>query len=218
MKRTIFALGSVAILASGMGLSTHAKADEPTAKSNEIVAEIAQEYKSSVQSFTAEKKVEKEIALKEELKASELKAEKKAKKKAKDKAKEEKSVEVAYEDTKTNETNETNYNNEQEETYEETYDDTYDNSNAHASAPVQQVSNDGLNWAGLAACESGGNPNIVDASGTYHGLYQFDAGTWQAMGGTGVASQASAEEQTMRAQMLYAQRGAQPWPTCGAYL
>lgn len=93
---------------------------------------------------------------------------------------------------------------------------SYSYSAPKASAPV--ASNDGLNWASLAECESGGNPNIVDASGTYHGLYQFDAGTWASVGGTGVASQASAEEQTMRAKMLYAQRGAQPWPNCGAYL
>ena len=41
---------------------------------------------------------------------------------------------------------------------------------------------------------------------------------WQTVGGSGVASQASAEEQTMRAQMLYEQRGSAPWPVCGANL
>ncbi|TDL95385.1 LysM peptidoglycan-binding domain-containing protein [Macrococcus carouselicus] len=76
----------------------------------------------------------------------------------------------------------------------------------------------GANWAALAACESGGNPSIVDASGTYHGLYQFDAQTWRSVGGSGVASQASAAEQTMRAKILYSQRGSQPWPVCGARL
>lgn len=89
-------------------------------------------------------------------------------------------------------------------------------------APVQQtatVSNTGgVNWSALAQCESGGNPSIVDASGTYHGLYQFDVQTWRAVGGSGVPSQASAAEQTKRAQILYSQRGSQPWPVCGARL
>ena len=84
-----------------------------------------------------------------------------------------------------------------------------------ASAPA---SNNGLNWSSLAECESGGNASAVDPSGTYHGLYQFDAQTWQSVGGSGVASQASAAEQTKRAQMLYDQRGSAPWPVCGANL
>ncbi|UGQ09336.1 ubiquitin-like domain-containing protein [Yinghuangia sp. ASG 101] len=79
-------------------------------------------------------------------------------------------------------------------------------------------SGDGLNWEALAQCEAGGRPNAVDPSGTYHGLYQFDARTWQSMGGTGVASTASASEQTSRAKMLFAQRGASPWPICGSKL
>ena len=77
---------------------------------------------------------------------------------------------------------------------------------------------DDLNWGALAQCEAGGNPKAVDPSGTYHGLYQFDAGTWRSIGGTGVASQAPASEQTYRAKLLYVQRGASPWPHCGARL
>ena len=68
------------------------------------------------------------------------------------------------------------------------------------------------------AAATGGNPKAVDPSGTYHGLYQFDAGTWRSMGGTGVASQASADEQTYRAKLLFVQRGSSPWPHCGARL
>lgn len=79
-------------------------------------------------------------------------------------------------------------------------------------------SNSGLNWGGLAACESGGNASVVSSNGMYHGLYQFDAQTWQSVGGSGVASNASAAEQTQRAQMLYDQRGSQPWPVCGSRL
>lgn len=83
---------------------------------------------------------------------------------------------------------------------------------------TQSTSNSGLNWGALAACESGGNASVVSANGLYHGLYQFDAQTWQSVGGSGVASQASAAEQTQRAQMLYDSRGSQPWPVCGARL
>lgn len=77
---------------------------------------------------------------------------------------------------------------------------------------------DGLNWGGLAHCESGGRPNAVDPSGTYGGLYQFDTRTWQGLGGTGRPQDAPAEEQTFRAKKLYVQRGASPWPHCGGRL
>ena len=81
-----------------------------------------------------------------------------------------------------------------------------------------QTQSDGNNWESLAKCESGGNPNVVSSNGLYHGLYQFDAQTWQSVGGSGVASQASASEQTQRAKILYSQRGSQPWPVCGRNL
>ncbi|MFJ7048221.1 ubiquitin-like domain-containing protein [Streptomyces sp. NPDC101112] len=84
--------------------------------------------------------------------------------------------------------------------------------------PTSVAGGDGLNWAALAACESGGRPNAVDPSGTYGGLYQFDTHTWQSLGGKGRPQDASAAEQTMRAKKLYAQRGASPWPHCGARL
>jgi uncharacterized protein YabE (DUF348 family) len=75
-----------------------------------------------------------------------------------------------------------------------------------------------LNWAALAACESGGRPNAVSGTGKYHGLYQFSVGTWNAVGGSGVPSAASPEEQTMRAQLLYERSGAGQWPHCGPRL
>ena len=76
----------------------------------------------------------------------------------------------------------------------------------------------GLNWCGLAKCESGLNPKAYNPAGPYYGLYQFDAGTWQANGGTGVASDHGIAEQTRVAYALYQARGRAPWPTCGRNL
>ncbi|WP_369131756.1 ubiquitin-like domain-containing protein [Modestobacter sp. I12A-02662] len=86
------------------------------------------------------------------------------------------------------------------------------------AAPAAVVSADGLNWAALAKCESGGRPDAVSASGTYRGMYQFSRSTWAAVGGSGDPAAASADEQTMRAQMLYARSGAGQWPHCGSRL
>ncbi|MFI1397432.1 ubiquitin-like domain-containing protein [Streptomyces sp. NPDC020681] len=77
---------------------------------------------------------------------------------------------------------------------------------------------DGLDWGALAHCESGGRVGAVDPSGTYGGLYQFDTGTWRALGGSGRPQDAPASEQTYRAKKLYVQRGASPWPHCGRRL
>ena len=76
----------------------------------------------------------------------------------------------------------------------------------------------GQNWGALAQCESGGNSSVVSSNGLYHGLYQFDVQTWKSVGGSGLPSQASAAEQTKRAQILFDQRGSQPWPVCGSRL
>ena len=76
---------------------------------------------------------------------------------------------------------------------------------------------DGLNWAALAGCESGGNPRAVNPAG-YYGLYQFNVATWRSVGGSGMPHHASAGEQTYRAKLLYASRGRSPWPTCGRLL
>lgn len=69
--------------------------------------------------------------------------------------------------------------------------------------------------AGLRWCESRGDPTVVDASGTYGGLYQFDLSTWQSVGGQGRPEQASVDEQHHRAYLLWQRRGWQPWPVCG---
>jgi resuscitation-promoting factor RpfB len=73
-----------------------------------------------------------------------------------------------------------------------------------------------LNWAALAKCESGGNPRAVNPSG-YYGLYQFSLATWHSVGGSGNPIDASAAEQTSRAEMLYNKAGAGQW-TCGSHL
>ena len=83
--------------------------------------------------------------------------------------------------------------------------------------PVYNVPADGLNWAALARCESGGRANATDPP--YYGLYQFTLGTWQAVGGHGLPSQASPSEQTYRAQLLYQRSNWRTqWPVCGHLL
>lgn len=74
-----------------------------------------------------------------------------------------------------------------------------------------------LNWAALAQCESSGNPKAVNPAG-YYGLYQFSLSTWSSVGGSGNPSDASVEEQTLRAQILYERSGAGQWPHCGPRL
>jgi len=78
----------------------------------------------------------------------------------------------------------------------------------------------GLNWSALAKCESGGNPRAVNPAG-YYGLYQFNRQSWATVGGSGLPSDASAAEQTYRAQLLYNRvngRWQGQWPNCGRYL
>ncbi|MBE1563534.1 resuscitation-promoting factor [Nonomuraea africana] len=78
-----------------------------------------------------------------------------------------------------------------------------------------------LNWAALAACESGGDPRAFNPSGPYYGLYQFGLQMWLAVGGVSTPHVWPAEEQTYRAQLLYQRVGGRwqaQWPHCGARL
>lgn len=74
-----------------------------------------------------------------------------------------------------------------------------------------------LNWAALADCESSGNPTAVNPAG-YYGLYQFSLPTWASVGGVGNPADASVEEQTLRAHILYERSGPGQWPHCGPRL
>jgi transglycosylase-like protein len=67
----------------------------------------------------------------------------------------------------------------------------------------------------IASCESGGDPTIVSADGSYRGKYQFSYETWAAVGGSGDPAAASEAEQDYRAALLYASSGSSPWPICG---
>ncbi|MGM7424270.1 MULTISPECIES: transglycosylase family protein [unclassified Cellulosimicrobium] len=91
-------------------------------------------------------------------------------------------------------------------------------SSGGSSAPAADLgSAPGGVWGALAQCESGGNPATNTGNG-YYGLYQFSLSTWQAMGGSGLPSEASAAEQTQRAQALQARSGWGQWPACARKL
>lgn len=62
----------------------------------------------------------------------------------------------------------------------------------------------------VAICESSGNAHTNTGNG-YYGLWQFDLPTWRSVGGTGLPSTATLEEQVNRARMLYDRRGWSPW-------
>lgn len=73
------------------------------------------------------------------------------------------------------------------------------------------------NWDAVAQCESGGNWSINTGNGYYGGL-QFSQSTWEANGGSGLASNASREEQIRVAENVLATQGRGAWPVCGANL
>jgi len=75
----------------------------------------------------------------------------------------------------------------------------------------------GVNWDGMAFCESTNNPKAVNNPSGYlstYGLFQFDLPTWASVGGSGNPLDASPEEQLVRAKLLYQSRGLEPW-LCG---
>lgn len=72
-------------------------------------------------------------------------------------------------------------------------------------------------WDQLALCESGGNWAISTGNGFYGGI-QFTISSWQAVGGSGLPSDASREEQIMRGQTLQSMQGWGAWPACASKL
>jgi hypothetical protein len=60
-------------------------------------------------------------------------------------------------------------------------------------------------------CESGGNPQVWDPSGTYWGKYQFDRQTWIAHGGSpsSYGNASVAEQDRVAARVKY-----DAWPNC----
>jgi len=61
------------------------------------------------------------------------------------------------------------------------------------------------------ACESSGNPQVVDSTGNYWGKYQFDRQTWVAHGGSpgSYGSAGVAEQDAVAARVTY-----DAWPNC----
>lgn len=82
------------------------------------------------------------------------------------------------------------------------------------SQPAKSTAGGGA-WDRIAACESGGNWSTNTGNGYYGGL-QFSQSSWNAVGGQGLPSQASKEEQIKRAEMLQARQGWGAWPVCSA--
>ena len=73
-------------------------------------------------------------------------------------------------------------------------------------------------WDSLAQCEAGGNWAINTGNGYYGGL-QFNVGTWQAYGGSGLPSNASRETQiAIATKVRDANGGYGAWPGCAAKL
>ncbi|HEY5882921.1 MAG TPA: ubiquitin-like domain-containing protein [Nakamurella sp.] len=85
-------------------------------------------------------------------------------------------------------------------------------SSSSSSAPASSGSS-GINWDGIAQCESTGNWSINTGNGYYGGL-QFDNSTWASGGGTAYAPRAdlaSKEQQIAVAENVAASRGSSPW-------
>jgi hypothetical protein len=77
--------------------------------------------------------------------------------------------------------------------------------------------NDNAIWDKIAECESHQNWGINTGNGYFGGL-QFSQGAWNAVGGSGVPSEASRDEQITRGKMLQNQRGWGAWGECASRL
>lgn len=79
------------------------------------------------------------------------------------------------------------------------------------------VASGGDVWDRLAACESGGDWSTNTGNG-YSGGLQFSQSSWEGVGGSGSAHQASKGEQIARAEALRTRQGWGAWPACSAKL
>jgi hypothetical protein len=89
-------------------------------------------------------------------------------------------------------------------------------SGSSSSAAPVSANSSGINWQGIAQCESTGNWSINTGNGYYGGL-QFDLGTWASGGGLAYASRpdlATEAQQIAVANNVAASRGRSPW-ACG---
>jgi hypothetical protein len=89
-------------------------------------------------------------------------------------------------------------------------------SSSGSAAPASSGSS-GINWDGIASCESTNNWSTNTGNGYYGGL-QFDLGTWASGGGDAYASRpdlATREQQIAVADNVAGSRGTQPW-ACGS--
>ena len=85
-------------------------------------------------------------------------------------------------------------------------------------APAANFASGDSVWDQLARCEAGGNWAINTGNGYYGGL-QFNLGTWQANGGSGLPSNASRETQiAIATKVRNASGGYGAWPACAASL
>ena len=83
---------------------------------------------------------------------------------------------------------------------------------AEPAAPAANFAGGSSVWDSLAQCESGGNWAINTGNGYYGGL-QFNLGTWQAYGGSGLPSDASRETQiAIATKVRDANGGYGAWP------
>ena len=90
-------------------------------------------------------------------------------------------------------------------------------SGSSSSAAPASSGSSGINWDGIANCESTNNWSINTGNGYYGGL-QFDLGTWASGGGDAYASRpdlATREQQIAVAENVAASRGTSPW-ACGS--
>ena len=89
---------------------------------------------------------------------------------------------------------------------------------APAPKPVANFAGGSTVWDQIAQCESGGNWAANTGNGYYGGL-QFNVGTWQSYGGSGLPSSASRETQiAIATKVRDASGGYGAWPACSASL